>query len=53
MPNVLFEALCATLDHFNAGFLVVFPDGKILHANRMAHQMMSEGWPIQSNNGVL
>jgi DNA-binding CsgD family transcriptional regulator len=53
MPNVLFEALCATLDHFNAGFLAVFPDGKILHANRMAHQMMSEGWPIQSNNGVL
>jgi DNA-binding CsgD family transcriptional regulator len=32
---------------------VVFPDGKILHANRMAHQMMSEGWPIQSNNGLL
>jgi len=53
MPNVLFKALCATLDHFSAGFLVVFPDGKILHANRMAHQMMSEGWPIQSNNGVL
>jgi len=53
MPNVLFQALCATLDHFSAGFLVVFPDGKILHANRMAHQMMSEGWPIQSNNGVL
>jgi DNA-binding CsgD family transcriptional regulator len=53
MPNVLFEVLCATLDHFNAGFLAVFPDGKILHANRMAHQMMSEGWPIQSNNGVL
>jgi DNA-binding CsgD family transcriptional regulator len=53
MPNVLLEALCAALDHFSAGFLVVFPDGKILHANRMAHQMMSEGWPIQSNNGVL
>lgn len=53
MPNVLFEALCATFDQFNAGFLVVFPDGKILHANRMAHEMMSEGWPIQSNNGLL
>ena len=53
MPNVLLEALCAALDHFNAGFLAVIPDGKILHANRMAHQMMSEGWPIQSNNGVL
>ncbi len=53
MPNVLFEALCATLDHFDAGFVAVFPDGKILHANRMAHEMMAEGWPIQSNNGSL
>jgi DNA-binding CsgD family transcriptional regulator len=53
MPNVLFEALCAALDHFSAGFLVVFPDGKILHANRMAHEMISEGWPIQSTNGLL
>ena len=53
MPDVLFEALCATLDHFDSGFVVVFPDGKILHANRMAHEMMAEGWPIQSNNGSL
>ena len=29
MPDVLFEALCATLDHFDAGFVAVFPDGKI------------------------
>jgi DNA-binding CsgD family transcriptional regulator len=53
MPDVLFEALCATLDHFDSGFVAVFPDGKILHANRMAHEMMAEGWPIQSNNGSL
>jgi DNA-binding CsgD family transcriptional regulator len=53
MPDVLFEALCATLDHFDAGFVAVFPDGKILHANRMAHEMMAEGWPIQANNGSL
>ncbi len=53
MPNVLFEALCATLDHFHAGFVAVFPDGKILYANRTAHEMMSEGWPIQSHNGSL
>ncbi len=53
MRDVVFEALCATLDHFDAGFVAVFPDGKILHANRMAHEMMAEGWPIQSNNGSL
>ncbi len=53
MPNVLFEALRATLDHFDAGFLLVFPDGRILHANTMAHEMMSEGWPIQSHDGHL
>ena len=53
MSDVLFQALCATLDHFDAGFVAVFPDGKILHANRMAREMMSSGWPIQSNNGCL
>ena len=53
MLGVLFDALCATLDHFEAGLVVVFPDGRILHANRMAQEMMSEGWPIQSNNGCL
>ncbi len=53
MSDVLFEALCATLDHFDAGFVAVFPDGKILHANRMAREMMSDGWPIQANNGCL
>jgi len=53
MPNVLFEALCATLDHFEAGFVAVLSDGKILHANRTAREMMSDGWPIQTNNGSL
>jgi len=53
MPNVLFEALCAALDHFEAGFVAVLRDGKILHANRTAREMMSDGWPIQSNNGYL
>ena len=53
MPDVLFEALCAALDHFDSGFVVVCPDGRILHANRMAREMMAEGWPIQSNNGSL
>ena len=53
MPNVLFEALCAALDHFEAGFLAVLPDGRILYANRSAREMMAGGWPIQSNNGRL
>ena len=53
MSDVLFEALCATLDHFDAAFVAVFPDGKILHANRIAREMMSDGWPIQANNGCL
>ncbi len=53
MSDVLFQALCATLDHFDAAFVAVFPDGKILHANRMAREMMSGGWPIQASNGYL
>ena len=53
MSDVIFQALCATLDHFDAGFVAVFPDGKILHANRMAREMMSGGWPIQASNGYL
>ncbi len=53
MGNGLFAALCAALDQFDAGFVAVFPDGKILHANRIAHEMMSDGWPIQACDGAL
>ena len=53
MPNVLFEALCAALDQFDAGFVAVSTQGKILHANRTAREMMGEGWPIRSSGGFL
>jgi DNA-binding CsgD family transcriptional regulator len=53
MPDLLFDALCATLDHFDAGFVAVLPDGAILHANRTAREMISAGWPIQAHNGCL
>ena len=53
MPDLLFDALCATLDHFDAGFVAVLPDSTILHANRTAREMISGGWPIQASNGCL
>jgi DNA-binding CsgD family transcriptional regulator len=53
MPDLLFDVLCATLDHFDAGFVAVLPDGAILHANRTAREMISAGWPIQASNGCL
>ncbi len=53
MSNLLFEALCATLDELSAGFIVAYPDGKILHANRIAQDMMDAGWPIRSLDGFV
>src|SRR5271165_7530612 len=53
MPDVLLRALCATLDELLTGFIASFPDGKILHANRAAREMMAAGWPIRENNGYL
>lgn len=53
MPDVLLQALSATLDHFDCGVVVVFPDGKIIHANRMAHDMMQKAWPIRAHDGSL
>jgi DNA-binding CsgD family transcriptional regulator len=53
MSNVLFEALCASLDHLSAGYIASFADGTILHANRTAHDMMAVGWPIRLHNGYI
>lgn len=53
MSDILFQALSATLDHFDAGFVAVSPAGGILHANRSAREMMNDGWPIQSDNELL
>jgi DNA-binding CsgD family transcriptional regulator len=51
MQDDLFEALCATLDQLTAGFVACRADGRILHANHAAQEMMEQGWPIQSQNG--
>ena len=53
MSDILFNALSGTLDLLDAGFVAVLPGGAILHANRFAREMMIDGWPIQSSNGVL
>jgi DNA-binding CsgD family transcriptional regulator len=51
MQDDLFEALCATLDQLSAGFVACHADGRILHANHAAREMMEEAWPIQCHNG--
>lgn len=53
MSDIIFNALSATLDLLDAGFVAVLPGGTILHANRFAREMMNNGWPIQSSNEVL
>ncbi len=53
MPIDLFEALSSTLDQFDGAFVLTDPAGKIIHANRAAHEMMNEGWPIRSKGGLL
>src|SRR5262249_46664281 len=49
----LLEALCVTLDQLTAGFVACRADGRILHANHAAREMMEQGWPIQNQNGYL
>lgn len=50
---MLLNALCGTFDQLEAGFVAVLSDGKIVHANRMAQDMMHAGWPISALNGHL
>jgi DNA-binding CsgD family transcriptional regulator len=50
---MLLAALCETLDHLDAGFVATFSDGKILHANVAAREMMKAGWPIREDDGFL
>jgi DNA-binding CsgD family transcriptional regulator/PAS domain-containing protein len=47
------HTLAATLDRFEAGILVVGDQGRILHANGAARDMLSECKPIASVNGLL
>lgn len=53
MQNFLFKALCATLDQLSAGIIVMFSDGRLLHANRAAREMMADGWPVRASNGYI
>jgi DNA-binding CsgD family transcriptional regulator len=50
---MLLNALCGAFDQLEAGFVAALSDGKIVHANRMAQDMMDAGWPISALNGYL
>src|SRR5215510_1048138 len=47
------HTLAATLDSFNAGILVVADQGRILHANGTARQMLSKRETIAAVGGIL
>ena len=47
------QTLTATLDSFNAGILVVADQGRILHANRTALDMLSKRDTIAAVGGIL
>jgi DNA-binding CsgD family transcriptional regulator len=53
MRNVVFKALCATLDQLSVGFVASFADGRVLHANRSAQEMMAYGSPIRLHHGYI
>ncbi|MBI4725216.1 MAG: hypothetical protein HY765_09630 [Rhodomicrobium sp.] len=53
MLDIVFQALCATLDQLSAGFTASYADGRILHTNRAAQDMMEAGWPIRQQDGYL
>jgi DNA-binding CsgD family transcriptional regulator len=50
---MLSNALSGAFDQLEAGFVAALSDGKIIHANRMAQDMMDAGWPILALNGYL
>jgi DNA-binding CsgD family transcriptional regulator len=43
----------AVLDQLNAGVVIIYPNGKVLHANRAASDMFTIGWPIRMANGYI
>ncbi len=47
------DAFCAVLDQLNAGVVVTYTNGKVLHANRAANNMFAKGWPIRIANGFI
>ena len=47
------HALSATLDNFQTGVIVVAADGRVLHANDAARQMLDQGDLVRSVNGRL
>jgi DNA-binding CsgD family transcriptional regulator/PAS domain-containing protein len=53
VKSIEVATLAATLDTFNAGILVVGDRSRILHANRVARDMMSKREPIAAVNGFL
>ncbi len=47
------HALSATLDNFRTGVIVVAADGRVLHANDAARQMLDQGDLVRSVKGRL
>jgi DNA-binding CsgD family transcriptional regulator len=53
MKSLEGNALGETLDALVTGVVLVAEDSAIVHANRAAQRMFTEGWPIRSVNGRL
>jgi DNA-binding CsgD family transcriptional regulator len=51
--DILSEALRAATDHLSAGFAICTADGRLLHANRAAKEMMEKGWPVRNQGDYL
>jgi DNA-binding CsgD family transcriptional regulator len=53
MSEPVLEALCAAFDQLSVAVLILSASGRILFANRAAHDMLEGGWPIRLLDGCL
>jgi DNA-binding CsgD family transcriptional regulator len=53
MSEPVLEVLCAAFDQLSVAVLILSASGRILFANRAAHDMLEGGWPIRLLDGCL
>ena len=53
MSDIIFEAVCATLDELNSCVILLSSDARVLYANRAGGEMLEAGWPVRQVKGYL
>jgi len=53
VSDIIFEAVCATLDELNSCVILLSGDARVLYANRAGGEMLEAGWPVRQVKGYL